>query len=110
MTKRIAEFLLTIGLVLVSSFPLFSQGSQGTIQGAVLDSTGAYIPGATVTVLDVERGTTRALTSDEAGQYAATSLTAGTYRVRAELAGFARVERRNVLGPQGTNNGINLTS
>jgi len=109
MVKRTAEFLLTIGLVGVFFLPLFSQGSQGTIQGAVLDSTGAYIPGVTVTVLDVERGTTRALTSDEAGQYSATSLTAGTYKVRAELAGFTTVERSNVRVEVGTNTRVDLT-
>ena len=109
MVKKTAEFLLAIVLLGVFFLPLFSQGSQGTIQGAVLDSTGAYIPGATVTVLDVERGTTRVLTSDEAGQYSATSLTAGTYKVRVELAGFATVERTNVQVEVGTNTRVDLT-
>ena len=77
--------LQCIGLVVVLSLPAFSQGSQGAIQGAVFDSSGANIPGATVTITDVDRGTTRVLISDEAGQYAATGLTPGNYKVRAEL-------------------------
>src|SRR5439155_26715048 len=102
-------YLLAIGIAVLFSLPLFSQGSQGAIQGAVFDSTGATIPGATVTIVDVERGTTRVLISDEAGQYAATALTAGTYRVRAELAGFTTVERSNVQVEVGTNTRVDLT-
>src|SRR2546425_6295966 len=102
-------YLLAICLVVVFPLPVFSQGSQGAIQGAVFDSTGANIPGATVTVVDVARGTTRVLTTDEAGQYAATSLTAGTYKVRAELGGFTTVERSNVQVEVGTNIRLDLT-
>src|SRR5437879_11800118 len=88
-------YLLAMCLVVVFPLPVFSQGSQGAIQGAVFDSTGANIPGATVTVVDVARGTTRVLTTDEAGQYAATSLTAGTYQVRAEPGRFTKGHTRN---------------
>src|SRR5882724_827108 len=64
--------------------PLFSQTSQGTIQGAVLDQTGGSVAGAKVTVTDVARGITRVLTTDSAGQYVANALNPGTYTVRAE--------------------------
>src|ERR1700756_2118533 len=100
--------LLVIGLLLLS-LPAFSQGSQGTIQGAVFDSSGANIPGATVTITDVDRGTTRVLISDEAGQYAAAGLTVGTYKVRAELTGFTTVERSNVRVEIGNNTRVDLT-
>jgi carboxypeptidase family protein/TonB-dependent receptor-like protein len=106
---RLARFLQTIGLAVVLSLPVFSQGSQGAIQGAVFDSSGANIPGVTVTITDVDRGTTRVLISGEAGQYAATGLTAGTYKVRAELAGFTTVERNNVRVEVGNNTRVDLT-
>src|ERR1700745_181837 len=100
--------LLVIGLLLLS-LPVFSQGSQGAIRGAIFDSSGANIPGATVTITDVDRGTTRVLISDEAGQYAATGLTPGTYKVRAELTGFAPVERSNVKVEISNNTRVDLT-
>lgn len=103
------RFLQTITLIVLLSVPVFSQGSQGTIQGAVFDSSGANIPGATVTITDVERGTTRVLVSDEAGQYAAAGLTPGNYRVRAELTGFAPVERSNVKVEISNNTRVDLT-
>src|SRR5689334_14857482 len=104
--RRILQY---IGLVFLLSVPVFSQGSQGAVQGAVFDSTGANIPGATVTITDVDRGTTRVLVSDEAGQYAAAGLTAGTYKVRGELVGFAPVERANVKVEVGNNTRVDLT-
>jgi len=106
---RLRRFLQTIVVVVVFSLPLLSQGSQGAIQGTVFDSSGANIPGATVTITDVDRGTTRVLISDEAGQYAATGLTAGTYKVRAELSGFTAVERSNVQVQVGNNTRVDLT-
>jgi hypothetical protein len=103
------RLLLSIGLVVLLSLPVFAQGSQGAIQGAVFDSSGANIPGATVTITDVDRGTTRVLISDEAGQYAAAGLTVGNYKVRAELTGFATVERSNVRVEVGNNTRVDLT-
>jgi len=76
--KSAAELLLLVVALLLLSLPLFSQGSTGTIQGGVFDSSGGAIAGAKVTITDVARGITRALTTDESGQYVAPSLTTGT--------------------------------
>jgi len=75
---------------------LFSQGSAGRILGSVTDQTGAIIPGVTVTIRDVDRGTTRTLVTDEAGLYNAPNLLPGTYTIRVELSGFATAERPNI--------------
>src|SRR6516164_10581777 len=93
---RVLQCIGPLVVLAVISLPVLAQGSQGAIQGVVFDSTGANIPGVTVTITDVDRGTARVLISDEAGQYAATGLTAGSYKVRAELTGFTAVERSNV--------------
>ncbi len=53
--------------------------------------------GAKVAVTDVARGTTRNLVTDEAGQYVAPALTAGTYKVHAEAMGFSALDRENIL-------------
>jgi hypothetical protein len=99
--KKVLECLLPVIALLVVSFPLpvFSQGSGslGTIRGGVYDTTRGTIAGATVTITDVDRGTTRTLRTDVSGQFVAPSLTPGTYTVRAEAAGFQTVERTNVL-------------
>ncbi len=82
--------------VLILSSPLFAQGSTARILGIVTDASGAVIPGVSVTIRDVDRGTARSLTTDEAGAYNAPNLLPGTYTVRAELQGFSIVERQNI--------------
>src|SRR5712672_1897239 len=96
--RAVVRLWLVVAL-LAASFPLpvFSQGSTGTVQGGVFDSSGGSIAGARVTITDVARGVTRTLTTDISGQFVAPSLTAGTYTVRAEANGFQAVERSNVL-------------
>jgi hypothetical protein len=71
-----------LGIFLIS-LSAFSQ-AQGNIQGTVFDQTGGVIPGAAITVLDVARGVSRPLTTDNAGQYVAVNVTPGTYTIRAE--------------------------
>jgi hypothetical protein len=82
---------------LLLSLPLFSQGNAGRILGAITDQTGNVIPGATVTIIDVERGITRTLITDDAGAYAAPNLLSGTYTVRAQAKGFATVDHAGLL-------------
>src|SRR5437870_10122174 len=98
----------TLGTLLFS-FALFAQVIFGRILGSVKDSTGAVIPGATVSIIDKERGLARTLTTDEAGQYNAPNLIPGTYTVRAELPGFKRLDRENVVVEVGSEIRVDVT-
>jgi carboxypeptidase family protein/TonB-dependent receptor-like protein len=98
----------TVILLLLLCLPLFSQNSQGGIQGGVFDQTGGAIAGATVTVIDVARGVNRVLISDSAGQYVANNLNPGTYTVRAEAKGFRTEEHSGVLVEVGQNIRVDL--
>jgi hypothetical protein len=86
----------TLGVLLIC-LPLFSQGNFGRILGTVTDQSGGVIAGATVTVLDVDRGVSRNLTTDDAGEYNAPNLVPGKYTIRAEAKGFKTVERQNII-------------
>ena len=81
---------------LLLSLPLFAQTDTGRILGSVYDQTGAVVVGATVIITDADRGTTRNLTTNDAGEYQAPNLIAGTYIIRATAMGFKNVERRNI--------------
>ncbi len=94
--KSLALFAAIAGLVLLGQ-SMFAQGTQGRILGTITDQTGGVVAGATVTVTDVQRGIPRSLTTDQSGEYVATSLLPGTYTVRAEAKGFKTVERANLL-------------
>jgi carboxypeptidase family protein len=106
--KKVRQLSRAGVVVFLFCLPLFSQTSQGTIQGGVFDQSGGAIAGATVTVLDVARGVTRVLTTDSAGQYVANGLTPGTYTVRAEAKGFRNVEHSGVLLEVGQNIRVDL--
>ena len=77
--------VLLIGLGLANSLC----GQTGaSISGTITDLTGGALPGASVTVKNLETGAARTITADEAGRYIASSLEVGLYEVRAEKDGF----------------------
>jgi hypothetical protein len=80
----------------VLSLSAVAQTTAGRILGSVTDQSGASVPGASVVVTDVQRGTSRTLTTDDAGSYAATNLQPGTYQIRVEAKGFKTTERPNL--------------
>jgi Carboxypeptidase regulatory-like domain len=86
-----------ISCLLLTSSPMFAQGTAGRIMGTVTDQSGGAISGATVTVTDTERGVSKTLTTNDSGEYNATNLTPSTYKVRAEIKGFAGLERPNIV-------------
>src|SRR5207302_6001388 len=82
--------------VLLFSLSLFSQGNNARILGTVTDQSGGVISGATISIIDKDRGLARTLTTDDAGEYNAPQLLPGTYTVRVEANGFKKLERQNV--------------
>ena len=90
---------LAVAVMAIVLFPAasFAQMTRGSIGGTVRDSSGAVVPGATVTVTNVATNATITLVSDETGLYRAPALEPGTYTVTAELSGFGKVEQREVV-------------
>lgn len=96
-TKRtLVNCVLTAVLLFPISLAMLAQTDTGRILGSVSDSSGALVPGATVVITDVDRGTSRTLTTNDAGEYAAPNLLAGNYMIRASASGFKTIERRDV--------------
>src|ERR1700674_4132561 len=95
-SKNAVQLLGGLFAVLLLCLPAFSQGSFGRILGTVSDQSGGVISGATVTVLDVDRGVSRTLTTDDAGAYNAPNLTPGNYTVRVEAKGFQKLQRSGI--------------
>src|SRR6202022_1816200 len=107
--RTITCVLGTILGVLLFSFALFAQGNFGRIQGTVTDQSGAVISGATVSIIDTQRGLARTLTTDQAGEYNAPTLIPGTYTVRVQANGFQVLNRENVLLEVGQEIRVDLT-
>jgi hypothetical protein len=95
--------------VLLFCLPALSQLNLGRVFGGITDQTGGAIVGATVIVTDVQRGISRTLTTDEAGEYSAPSLIPGGYTVRAEAMGFKVIERQNITVAVGQDVRVDLS-
>jgi hypothetical protein len=78
---------LSVVVCLFLSTPAFAQ-TLGTITGEVRDSSGAAIPGATVTAQNVATNAARTQQSNEVGAFAFPAMPPGSYLVKAELQGF----------------------
>ncbi len=94
--KYLRALVVVLGTVLLC-LPAFAQGNFGRVLGAVTDQTGGVVSGATVTILDTQRGLAATLTSDSAGEYNAPTLIPSTYTVSVEAKGFKKLERQNVV-------------
>ena len=83
------RLLLQSGLLcLLLSLSAFAQTSNATLGGTVSDSTGALIPGVSITATNTQTGVVTTVISNEAGAYQFASLQPGSYKVSAELGGF----------------------
>ncbi len=105
--------LLRLGLsllcTLVSTSGLaFAQGSSATIRGSVQDSTGAVLPGATVTVTNTGTKAVQTTVTDDRGSYLLAGLFPGTYDLKVELSGFKTYERTAVALSPNDNRGIDV--
>ena len=84
-----------VALGLLFCFPAWAQNTA-TIVGTVIDSSGGVIPGAKVTVSNPEKGFTRELSTNTAGEYTAPKVPIGDYAITAENEGFQRLVRSGI--------------
>ena len=70
-----------------------AQQATGSIAGTISDSSGAIVPGASVTISNKSTGAVRSMSTNAEGLFSAPGLEAGEYRMHAERQGFRTVER-----------------
>jgi hypothetical protein len=86
-----------------------AQTSTSQISGTVTDSSGAVVPGATVTLTNEATGVAQRQSTTESGLYAFPSISVGSYTVRVESTGFKTVERRNATVQVNTPLTVNIS-
>src|SRR5256712_7045808 len=99
MRTKVVATSLSIALALVVLLPAAAR-AQSSIAGSVKDTTGAVLPGVTVEASSpvlIEK--TRAVVTDEQGNYKIVDLRPGTYALTFTLAGFATVRREGLELP-----------
>jgi hypothetical protein len=85
-------FIATFAMCCLLGSPgLWAQtaGSAGTIYGTITDTTGAIVPGATVTISNPVSGLNRTAKSDEQGHYQFTNLPFNPYHLTVTMSGFS---------------------
>ena len=75
-------------LLFFFALPASAQLPTGTILGVVKDSSGAVVPGATVTIQSSETESNAQGVTDSSGAYRVPALPVGHYDIRVEHAGF----------------------
>lgn len=89
--------LIAAALALLVAVPALFADVTGSIRGNVKDSTGAALPGATVTVSEVGTNLTRTVTSGPDGGFVALALPPGTYNVKITKTGFKAYAQSNIV-------------
>lgn len=89
--------LIAAVILLACAGLLSAQTETGQINGAVVDPTGAAVPGATVTVKSTATGSERTAIASDSGFYTVTNLLPSEYTVTAQAPGFSTARQRAVL-------------
>lgn len=110
LSERLLFAVFTAATVLLLQVKSPAQGeTTSAILGQVTDSSGAVVPGATVTINNRDMGLKRSVRTDPAGRFNFPQLLPGTYAVRAEAAGFEPQQAQNVFAALGQKQTVNLT-
>jgi len=80
--------IFLIAFFLLCSALLQAQTFRGSIQGAVIDGSGASVAGAEITVTSPETGLTRSSVTNDVGEYLVSELPLGTFDLTVKKAGF----------------------
>lgn len=93
MAKLIGVLCALLALTTLS----YPQSSFGSIVGTVQDPSGAPVPGARITIVNVETNQSFVFETDNTGSYFIPSLIPGHYRVEGEKQGFLKTAVENVV-------------
>ena len=97
--RIIARVLCAVAFIILSSYSILAQQTvtSATLGGRVEDSAGAAVPGALVTISNLDTNQTQTATSDAEGRYRFSYLPAGPYELSVEHAGFDTLRQRLTL-------------
>ncbi|HEY1986760.1 MAG TPA: carboxypeptidase-like regulatory domain-containing protein [Terracidiphilus sp.] len=93
---RPRQLLLSFILIVLSIGIAYGQADQGAITGTVIDSTGALVPNAQITLTAVDTGLVLHTSTDASGVYIFAPIKIGNYSITAEAGGFEKTTQQNV--------------
>ena len=96
--STLKHLVISAVLVLLALTPAMAQvGTQGLILGAVTDPSNAALPGATVSVRNLDTGLEQTAVTDEAGNFEILALPIGPYEVTVSMPGFKTWRQERVV-------------
>ena len=105
MARTIVMMFALLGAASLSS----AQDFRGGITGRITDTSGARMPGVTVTATNTATNVASSTTTNSDGDYAILFLNPGHYALSAELQGFKKIVRQNLEVRVGEKLGVDLT-
>jgi hypothetical protein len=104
-------FFSFIALAIIFSSNISAQEITGSITGTVRDSSGAVVPGATVTITDASKNNVvvRNLTTSSDGVFSAPNLASGVYTITIEAANFKKFVSTGVKVDVGARRSIDVS-
>ncbi len=107
--RSFLKMFLLVCVLLAGSDRLFGQATAtGNIVGTVTDTTGAAVPGASVTAANTGANTQRTATTNGVGEYRFDLLPIGTYTVTVRATGFSIAQAKGLELLVGTTLTANL--
>ncbi len=100
--------VLALAVAIAAPRAAAAQAVYGSVGGTVSDTSGAVLPGVTVTITSLERKTVDSVVTNESGFYTKDRLLPGSYEVQAELPGFKTAVVRRVTVSVDTQTPINF--
>src|ERR1051325_10838003 len=88
------RFLIVVALACAPAAAFAQRTTTGTVTGKIVDSSGAVLPGVSVSLKSPEALGDFSAVTDGQGTFRVTNLPPATYDVRAELSGFQTVIRK----------------
>ena len=107
-SHRLLVVALAAACLAGAALPSFAQFDTATVVGTVRDNTGGVVPGATVTLTNLETGVTTVRVTEANGSFEFMTVRIGRYKVAAELQGFATAVADNVQVNVGARQRVDL--
>src|SRR3954463_6894280 len=95
--EKCRKAMWALVLLLSSAAPAVAQFDRGSISGTIKDQQGGVMPGVTVTATHTQTQQPHITATDSSGFYVFPNLLPGQYDIVAELQGFKKASRTNIV-------------
>lgn len=106
--RRVVILILFFSFFTLATSSLYGQATA-SFSGTVVDSSGAVVPSATLTLISEQTSATRIVKTDSEGRYLFTSLQVGVYTIKVDQDGFQQAAQRNLTLEVNQNREVDFT-